>query len=277
MPSFIAKARFLLFCWWVSIFLFNTFARAIEPPFRGVPGPLQTIVIDPGHGGEDTGAIGPSGVKEKDITLILAKRLEEIISSHLKIKVILTRTDDTFVSLEERTAIANRSKADLFISIHTNAAFRRTASGVETFFLSFEASDDDARRVAAFENGVIALEEAPSGDTDELKAILWDLTQTEFLNESSQLAVMVQANLYKEMGGEDRGVKQAPFLVLMGATMPAILVEVGFITNPDEEKRLTSAIVQDAIANALFRSIAGFEEVLGIKMGYAREQVIGDR
>lgn len=231
---------------------------------------LHTIVIDPGHGGEDTGAIGPSGVKEKDITLALAKRLEDIIVGHLKVKVVLTRRDDTFLPLEERTAIANRNKADLFISIHTNAAFRQGASGVETFFLSFDASDDEARRVAAFENGIITLEDnATREDTDELKDILWDMAQTEFLNESGLLAEMVQVNLCRDMEVEDRGVKQAPFLVLMGAAMPAILVEVGFITNPTEEKRLASGEVQDAIARSLFRSIAGFEEVLKAKIGYA--------
>jgi len=243
---------------------------ANEPPIYPQNIILRTIVIDPGHGGEDTGAIGPSGVKEKDITLALAKRLEDIISNHLKVKVVLTRRDDTFLPLEERTAIANRNKADLFISIHTNAAFRQGASGVETFFLSFDASDDEARRVAAFENSIITLEgNATREDTDELKAILWDMAQTEFLNESSFLAEMVQVNLCRDIEAEDRGVKQAPFLVLMGAAMPAILVEVGFITNPTEEKRLASGEVQDAIARSLFRSIAGFEEILRVKTGYA--------
>lgn len=270
MSIFRLKRGFLL----LGLLFYTPSLASDGPPLNAPSYPqdviLHTIVIDPGHGGEDTGAIGPSGVKEKDITLALAKRLEDIMVGHLKVKVVLTRRDDTFLPLEERTAIANRSKADLFISIHTNAAFRQGASGVETFFLSFDASDDEARRVAAFENSIITLEgNVVREDTDELKAILWDMAQTEFLNESSLLAEMVQVNLCRDMGAEDRGVKQAPFLVLMGAAMPAILVEVGFITNPTEEMRLASGEIQDTIAKSLFRSIAGFEWVLKVKIGYA--------
>ncbi len=248
---------------------FTSPAFAIDAAEAKVPHVLKTIVIDAGHGGDDTGAIGPTGIKEKDIVLAVAKKLKNLLSKKFNAHIVLTREDDTFIPLEERTKIANDNKADLFISIHTNAAFRKGANGVETYFLSFDASDDDARRVAAFENTVIDLKgKSDEKDTDSLKAILMDMTHTEFLNESSQIAEIIQNNLSTELGGENRGVKQAPFFVLMGTAMPAVLVEIGFITNPQDEKRLASNEIQDMIANSILKSIAGFEEVLKIKVGF---------
>ncbi|MBI3399126.1 MAG: N-acetylmuramoyl-L-alanine amidase, partial [Deltaproteobacteria bacterium] len=206
---------------------------------------LKTIVIDPGHGGEDSGAIGPSGIKEKDITLEIAKKLEKLILQKMDVKVILTRTDDTFIPLDERTNIANKNEADLFISIHANASYRKGADGVETYFLSFEASDEDAKRTAAFENSVASMgRKTETNNTDDLKTILMDMAQTSVLNESSQLAEVIQENLCKVLKGENRGVKQAPFIVLAGAAMPAALVEIGFISNAQEEKRLASKEMQ---------------------------------
>ncbi|MEE8185262.1 MAG: N-acetylmuramoyl-L-alanine amidase [Thermodesulfobacteriota bacterium] len=236
-------------------------------------GTLKTVVIDPGHGGLDSGAIGPNGIMEKDINLAIAKRLSEFLSGKPGLNVILTRTEDIFIPLRERTAIANGNAADLFVSIHANAAFRKGASGVETYFLSFEASDDEARRVAAFENGVVSLEDYNTDrqeTKDDLKAILWDMAQTELLNESSQLAELIQEKLSNVVKGEPRGVKQAPFIVLVGATMPAILIEVGFITNPEEEKRLASKSTQEDLASAVFEGINNFEGVLMTKMGFLK-------
>ncbi|MBI5893209.1 MAG: N-acetylmuramoyl-L-alanine amidase [Deltaproteobacteria bacterium] len=262
---------FVLLYFLLLVFYFVSPVFAIDTAEAKEPHVLKTIVIDAGHGGDDTGAIGPTGIKEKDIVLAVAKKLKDRLSKKFNAHIVLTREDDTFIPLEERTKIANENKADLFISIHTNAAFRKGANGVETYFLSFDASDEDARRVAAFENRVADLDgKSQIKDTDNLKAILMDMTQTEYLNESSQIAEIIQNNLSTELGGENRGVKQAPFFVLMGTAMPAVLVEIGFITNPQDEKRLASNEIQDMIANSLLKSIAGFEEVLKIKVGYAK-------
>src|SRR3990170_5547430 len=238
---------------------------------------LNTIVIDPGHGGEDTGAIGPSGIKEKDINLGIAKRLEKLIFQKMNVKVILTRTEDTFLPLEQRAIIANKNQADLFISIHANASYRKGASGVETYFLSFDASDEDAKRVADFENAVVSIgnnHDNNDKDIDDLKSILMDMAQTEFLNESSQLAEIIQENLCRIIKGENRGIKQAPFFVLAGAAMPAVLVEVGFLSNSSDEKRLTAQHTQEAIAGAIFKSIIRFEGMLKTRIGYAFDKEI---
>jgi len=235
-------------------------------------GILKTIVIDPGHGGEDTGAIGPTGIKEKDVNLNIAKELEKLIIQRVDAIVLLTRTDDTFVSLDERTNVANKNNADIFISIHVNASYRKGAGGVETYFLSFDASDEDAKRAAAFENAVASFEnKAVKTNIDDLKTILMDMAQTSVLNESSQFAEIVQENLCKVLKVENRGIKQAPFIVLVGAAMPAVLVEVGFISNANEEKRLTEKETQRTIAEAILKSILTFDGILRAKMEYALE------
>lgn len=219
-------------------------------------GPV-VIVIDPGHGGEDTGAVGPGGAEEKSIVLSLALKAAEILNERVSATVLLTRSGDVFISLEERTAFANRNGADLFVSIHANAAVNREASGVETFFLSFDATDDDARRVAAFENRIVKTTEA-ARTGDDIELILLDLANTEAHHESSRLAETVHLNMLKLPGRENRGVKQAPFTVLVGATMPAILVEAGFISNPAEEKLLSSKKEQARIAESIVDGIMGF-------------------
>ena len=231
---------------------------------------LKTIVIDPGHGGTDIGAVGPTGALEKDVNLAIAKKLAALLSKKPGLNVILTREDDRFIALTDRTAIANDRGADIFIIIHTNASLSKTASGTETYFMSFEASDDEARRLAAFENGVAELGETPvenQGAVDNLQLIFWDMQQTEFLNESSLLAEITQDNLRKVMKSDARGIKQAPFVVLIGALMPAILVEVGFITNTAEEKLITQAATQEKIAASLFKSISNFEKMIAATWG----------
>jgi len=253
------------------IFYFSSYVHAVDIAEAKQFHVLKTIIIDPGHGGEDTGAVGPTGIKEKDLTLAVAKKLKDVLSKRYTGSIILTREDDTYIPLENRTMIANENRGDLFISIHTNAAFRKGANGVETYFLSFDASDDDARRVAAFENTVPDLGwKSESRDTDNLKAILMDMTQTEYLNESSQFAEIIQNNLFLVLGGENRGVKQAPFFVLMGTAMPAVLIEIGFITNPADEKKLASNGVQEMIAGSIAKSITSFDEFIKVKVGYAK-------
>jgi len=225
---------------------------------------IQTIVIDPGHGGKEVGAVGPAGLMEKDVTLALCRKLAESLESKLKARVILTRTDDSVVPLDQRTSIANQFKADLFLSVHMNAAVVKGAHGAETYFLSLDASDELARKAAEVENASAATN---STDSD-LKLILWDLAQQEYLNESSRFAQAVQEEMNRITGVQSRGVKQAPFKVLIGATMPAALVEVGFITNPDEEAKLKSddfeKQVVDALTTAIQRYKTDFETRIGV-------------
>jgi N-acetylmuramoyl-L-alanine amidase len=229
---------------------------------------LQTIVIDPGHGGHDGGATGPRGLQEKDLTLDVSRRLAAIVQEELAVKVVLTRTRDVFIPLRERTAMANRVKADLFVSVHVNAARGATATGTETYFLSSEATDNAARAAAAFENKVIELEAGPrSGSRDLLRSILWDLAQSEFQQESSRLAEALQDSFDRALRLPSRGVKQAPFYVLGGAAMPAVLVEMGFISNPQEEERLQDEGYRDRIARALAAGLSAYKRRYDQKSG----------
>lgn len=236
---------------------------------RGVCGD-SIIVLDPGHGGEDSGAIGPGGVLEKDVTLSLAKELSALLRDRGDCKVFLTRSDDTFITLEDRTAFANEKGADIFISIHANSTPSKSVKGIETYFLSFDATDDDARRVAAFENRIVKTAAAVDGgevpgldSMADLKDILLDLAKTEAHHSSSSLAELVHTALVEATGKESRGVKQAPFVVLTGAAMPAVLVEVGFISNPAEEMWLASKKEQTKIAESISRGVLGFTRVYG--------------
>jgi len=238
----------------------------IVVPTRPVDTPgIHTIVIDPGHGGKEVGAIGPAGLMEKDATLTLCRRLADNLETKLKTRVILTRTDDTVVPLDQRTAIANQYKADLFLSVHMNAAVVKGAHGSETYFLSLEASDELAKKAAEVEN---AAARPVTSESTDLKLILWDLAQQEYLNESSRFAQAVQEEMNRATAVHNRGVKQAPFKVLVGATMPAALVEVGFITNPDEESKLNSEafqkLVVDALTTAIERYKLDYETRIGV-------------
>jgi len=215
---------------------------------------VSRIVIDPGHGGHDFGAPGYiKGVYEKDVVLKIAKRLAKKIRKKLHCEVVMTRTSDRHLTLEERTAIANTKNADLFISIHTNAARDRKAFGVETFFLNL-ATDDDAILVAARENAT------STKNISDLQAILSDLMQNAKINESTRLAIHVQESMHNHLKRrysriKNKGVKQAPFYVLLGAQMPAILIETAFISNSRECKRLVSAKYQDRMCEAIVNGI----------------------
>ncbi len=212
-----------------------------------------TVVIDPGHGGADLGARGPGDVLEKEHTLAVAKKLAKLLRAQGS-EVVLTRTADVFVALSERTEIANRSHAALFVSIHVNSAPEQDIAGVETYFLSLEASDDEAMRVAMTENDVFKQEGTADEGRDVVGAILGDLIRTEHLRDSSALAAKIQRHL-ASLPGASRGVKQAPFVVLTGVNMPAALVEIGFISNPAESARMGQRDRQDAIAKALAAAI----------------------
>jgi N-acetylmuramoyl-L-alanine amidase len=235
--------------------------QAGPPPASGAgPEPLQTIMIDPGHGGHDVGALGPSGLQEKELTLDIARRVAALLQEELGVRVVLTRAKDQFIGLRERTAFANRERADLFLSIHVNAAPDGAATGTETYFLSNEATDGAARRAAEYENRLIAGDAgAKGGSPDVLRSILWDLAQSDFQQESSRVAEAIQNSLDRALRRPSRGVKQAPFHVLGGAAMPAVLVEIGFISNPQEEQRLRDDGYRDRIARALVAGIAGYK------------------
>jgi N-acetylmuramoyl-L-alanine amidase len=214
---------------------------------------IKRIVIDPGHGGHDSGAIGPSGLKEKDVVLKIAKLVKKRLEKKFNIKVILTRERDSFLPLLSRAAIANSKKADLFISIHANASPNPSARGIETYYLNF-TTDPEAMRVAALENAIS--NKGLSDLQDLVKAILANTK----LSESRLLAEKIQEQLVKTLSRYypdtvNRGVKCAPFLVLVGTRMPAVLVEVSFITNPIEEKRLKNPHYLDLIAKGIVQGI----------------------
>lgn len=233
--------------------------EAAEPPPAAVS-PL-TIVVDPGHGGAETGAVGQGGVQEKDVTLEIAKRLAAALPKALACRALLTRDSDVAISLDDRTSIANHEKADLFLSIHANSSRAATAQGAETYYLSLEASDKLAQEVANRENQSNGNVPAPSGEgtgNPDLDFILWDLAQSAHLKESAELAEAVQTELNAVSGVDNRGIKQAPFRVLVGATMPAVLVETAFISNPEEEKKLQSPEFQQGVAEAVTRAVARF-------------------
>ena len=219
---------------------------------------VDVIVIDAGHGGQDYGAIGPTGLAEKDVTLDMALRLEKLLSK-AGFKVILTRKDDTFIPLAERTQIANSNGADLFISIHANSSKKRNISGFETYFLD-QAKNDEARAVAALENSSLRFEKENQEELSDLDFILLDLVQNQFLKESSDLAYMIQENMGRKLPIPNRGVDQAGFFVLNKAYMPAVLVETAFISNKSEEKLLKSSSFKQKIAEGVLNSILDFKE-----------------
>ena len=212
------------------------------------------VVIDPGHGGEEEGAAGPTGLLEKDLTLDIAHRLKALLDNGRDVEVLLTRSDDATVALDDRTAIANHERADLFVSIHANASRRTGVRGAETYFLSYQATDDESRVVAAIENNAMGIDGGVQGQPG-LEMVLWELAQSAFLKESSALAEMIQDNLNDALDIRNRGIKQAPFRVLMGATMPAVLVEVGFISNADEEQKMRRPAFKEKLADVLYESI----------------------
>jgi N-acetylmuramoyl-L-alanine amidase len=216
---------------------------------------VRRVVIDPGHGGKDYGAPGcVKGVHEKHITLQIAKRLAAKLKRELKCEVILTRTKDQYLTLEERTAFANTKDADLFISIHTNASRDQRAYGISTYFLNL-ADDDEAKRVAAMENAT------STNNISDLEKILFSLMHYSKINESSRLATSVQDTMTHHLDRKgysrikSKGVKQAPFYVLLGAQMPSILVETSFISNPRECRRLMNSKYQDRLSEGIIQGI----------------------
>jgi len=218
------------------------------------------IVIDPGHGGHDVGTTGPEGLREKDLVLDVSKRLGELIEARMGSEVIFTRSDDTFVSLTKRTAIANDAKADLFLSIHANSSTLRSAAGVETYYLNFTTSKS-ALEVAAREN-------AGSQQTIfELQDLLEKIALKDKVEESREFASRIQSSLFSvsaknDAHARDRGVKKAPFVVLIGASMPSVLAEIGFISNAHDEGIMRHAEYRQRLAEALYKGLASYASTL---------------
>lgn len=223
-------------------------------PMTGPEGPprLRTVTLDPGHGGAQVGATGPGGHEEKTIVLSIARRLQRRLSERLGLRVLLTRDGDRSFGHDERAAIANNNKSDLFISIHADASPRSSARGSSVYFLSYGS---ETASQASAGNG--------RGGGSELDFILWDMAQAAYLSRSSRLAEILQGELLAATGTRkgDRGIKQNAFRVLRGTAMPAVLVEVGFISNAEEERLLATAEYQETIAEALYRGIVRFKDL----------------
>ena len=235
---------------------------------------IGKIVIDPGHGGHDTGTIGPNGLREKDLVLEVGRRLGKLLETRLGAEVVYTRKDDTFIPLETRTAIANQQRADLFISIHANSSHDPAARGVETYYLNFTSSPD-ALEVAARENAV------SEKSIYELQDLVKKIALKDKIEESREFAADVQQSLHsglsaKNPGIRNRGVKKAPFIVLIGANMPSILAEISFVSNPGDEHHLETSEYRQRIADSLYRGIANYVDGLsGVKMASKLDKAAG--
>lgn len=232
---------------------------------------IGRIVVDAGHGGHDTGTIGPNGLLEKDLVLDVALRLGKLLEDKLGADVVYTRKDDTFIPLETRTAVANQNQADLFISIHANSSRDPSARGVETYYLNFTRSPE-ALEVAARENAV------SETSVHDLQDLVKKIALKEKIDESREFAATVQKSLYtgevaKNPGVKNRGVKKAPFIVLIGANMPSILAEISFVSNPTDERRLRTPEYRQRIAESLYLGVARYAQGLsGVKVASANER-----
>jgi N-acetylmuramoyl-L-alanine amidase len=221
---------------------------------------INRVVIDAGHGGHDQGTSGPNGLLEKDLTLDVAQRLGQLIQQRLGSEVIYTRSDDTYIALKERTAIANRNKADLFLSIHANSSPASSVTGVETYYLNFTNSAESlslaARENATSENSVY-----------DLKDLIQTITLHEKIEESKEFASCVQASLQtfenrSFPASKNRGIRKAPFVVLIGASMPSVLAEIGFVSNSREESQLSKSAYRQKLAEALFSGVSRYSDSL---------------
>ncbi len=236
---------------------------------------IGRIVVDAGHGGHDSGTLGPGGIEEKDIVLDVALRLGKLLKQRLGADVIYTRDDDTFIPLETRTAIANKAQADLFISVHANSSSDQSARGVETYYLNFTTSAD-ALEVAARENAV------SDQSIHQLSDLVKKITLQDKISESREFAFDVQQSLYTGLedgnpGLKDRGVKKAPFVVLIGANMPSILAEISFLTNPDDAHELRDPEYRERIAESLYRGVSRYVSSLsGVRIAQSNAHTSGN-
>ncbi|HXB62262.1 MAG TPA: N-acetylmuramoyl-L-alanine amidase, partial [Acidobacteriaceae bacterium] len=229
---------------------------------------IGRIVIDPGHGGHDSGTLGYGGIEEKDVVLDVALRLGKLLKDKLGVDVIYTRSDDTFIPLETRTAIANKAQADLFISIHANSSSDDSARGVETYYLNF-TSDPTALDVAARENAV------SQSSVYQLSDLVKKIALKDKIDESREFALDVESSLYAGLergnpGLKNRGIKKAPFVVLIGANMPSILTEISFVTNPKDAAQLETPEYRERVAESLYKGVAKYANGLsGVRASMA--------
>ncbi len=236
--------------------------KDIIPKEKEISKDAKTIVLDAGHGGMDPGAIGPTGIKEKDINLQIVFYLRDLFKKDKNYKTILTRFDDTFIPLAQRANIANENDADLFISVHCNANFNRAVSGFEIYFLSENASDSAAKATAILENSSLDLEDKSSEQKSVLEKMLWSMVINEHMNESSELCSFIVSETKGRLKIPNKGIKQANFFVLRGTQMPAVLVECAYLSNYTEESKLNTSKFQKSIADSIYE---------GVKKYYARK------
>jgi N-acetylmuramoyl-L-alanine amidase len=227
---------------------------------------LQTIVIDPGHGGADKGVQGTHGTLEKDLTMVVARRLKSAIEGRLGIRVLLTRDGDQTLSADERAALANNNKADLFLSLHANASFRSGVKGAEVYYV---ALDRDAAQASA--QATAGAQQLPviGGSSRQVEIVPWQFAQTRFLDQSKTLAGFIAQQFQGHVPLDSRGLSQAPLRVLVGANMPAVLVEMGYLSNPDQEDQLGTAAFQNTIAQALYAAVVQFRDSLASRTAAA--------
>ena len=225
---------------------------------------VRVVAIDAGHGGSDTGTSSEAGTREKDVTLSVARRLRDAIQNQLGLRVVLTRSGDNLVPIDARAEVANNNKADLFISLHVNASIRPSVSGAEVFYLSMEEYDEEAR---ALEERDVPLVPVIGGGMREIDLVEWDMAQVTYLGRSARLADIVHEELGRRVPMSSRDVQQAPLRVLVGANMPAVLIEMGFVSNETDEDRLQTARFQDAVVDALIDSILRFRSYVEL-VGY---------
>jgi N-acetylmuramoyl-L-alanine amidase len=217
------------------------------------------VVIDPGHGGDELGTQGAKGTQEKEITLAVARKLRTLIEGRLGLKVFLTREDDRTMSLDDRSAFANNHRADAFISIHANSAVRPSLKGAEVYYLTVERADAEARKKAEDSGTTLP---ALGGGSRAVDLILWETAQARYLEQSATLAGFIEQALRAKVEMSPRAIQQAPLRVLVGASMPAALVEIGYLSNADQEGQLTTGAYQDQIAQSLLDALIKFREFL---------------
>jgi N-acetylmuramoyl-L-alanine amidase len=227
------------------------------PPLLDLPAPggLRAIVVDAGHGGDDAGVKGAQGTLEKQVTLGVARRLKAALEARLGVRVLLTREGDQAVPPDQRAAVANNNKADLFISLHANAALRPAAAGAQVFYLSLEGYGDQAQRSS--QTGADALP-VLGGGSREIEITPWEMAQARYIDQSATFARTIEGTLRERVPMSPRALQQAPLRVLVGVNMPAVLVELGFLTNPQQEQQLASDEHQNALVQALVEGIVRY-------------------
>jgi N-acetylmuramoyl-L-alanine amidase len=240
--------------------------QALPPDLSGLTAPatsIRTIAIDAGHGGEDVGAVGPGGTKEKDITLAVARRLKSVFEGRLGIRVLLTRDDDRNVPLDDRSAAANNNKADAFISLHASASPRSTATGASILFAAFDRDTEDAARGSGASGAAIDSRlQTAAGVTRDLELVVWDLAQTRHVDQSADFARFLEDRFREHVPLSAHAIERAPLRVLESANMPAVLIEMGYLSNAGQEKQLLSNEFQTAFVQAVLDAVLHFRDSL---------------